>query len=63
MRAAIQPAEGSAPIETLVGWSLAMCVHPVAAWRLSTARGRLVVAAGYAAAGYVAVFAALALLA
>ena len=47
-----QPAS---PTEVFVGRSLALCAHPVAAWRLSSARGRLLVIAGYAAAGYMGV--------
>jgi hypothetical protein len=45
-----------------IGRSLALCAHPVAAWRLSSTRGRLLVIAGYAAAGYMGVFAALVLM-
>jgi hypothetical protein len=52
----------SSPLEIAIGRSLAMCAHPVAAWRLSSVRGRLVVVAGYAAAGYLAVFGALVLM-
>ena len=59
MRRLPQPAS---PTEVFVGRSLAMCVHPVAAWRLSSVRGRLLVIAGYAAAGYTGVFAALVLM-
>ena len=33
--------------EILVGRSLAMCVHPYAAWRSHSARGRLLVFAAY----------------
>jgi hypothetical protein len=49
--------------EVLVGRSLAACVHPLAAWRLARrVRVRLVIFAGYFAAGYAMVFAALMLL-
>jgi len=36
---------------SLIGRSLAMCVHPLAAWRRG-ARARLVVVAGYFVASY-----------
>jgi hypothetical protein len=49
----------SSPLEIALGRSLALCVHPVAAWRLSSFRGRLVVLGGYAAVGYITMFAAL----
>ena len=39
--------------EILVGRSLAMCVHPYAAWRSHSARGRLLVFAAYLGASYV----------
>jgi hypothetical protein len=38
--------------EVLVGRSLAMCVHPYAAWRMRSFRGRLFVVVAYAAVGY-----------
>jgi uncharacterized membrane protein len=41
-----------APLPTLVGRSLAMCVHPYSAWRLRSSRGRAVVVIAYLAAGY-----------
>lgn len=31
---------------------MAMCVHPYAAWRLRSSRGRTLVVVAYAAAGY-----------
>ena len=43
-----------------IGRSLALCVHPVAAWRYGS-RARLVIFAAYFAASYVAVFFTLAL--
>jgi hypothetical protein len=39
-------------IETLVGRSLAMCVHPYAAWRVRSLKGRVFVVVAYAAVGY-----------
>jgi hypothetical protein len=54
-----QPAS---PTEVLIGRSIALCAHPIAAWRVSSTRGRLLVIAGYAAAGYMGVFAALVLM-
>jgi hypothetical protein len=48
--------------EVLIGKSLAACVHPFAAWRLSRRRIRVVILAGYFVTGYVAVLVALELL-
>ena len=45
--------------EVLFGKSLAVCVHPFAAWRLARRRIRFVILAGYFATGYVTVVAAL----
>jgi hypothetical protein len=39
----------------LLGRSLAMCAHPVAAWRRGSVRARLVVVAAYFIASYAAV--------
>ena len=48
--------------EVLIGQSLAACVHPLAAWR-STARAfRVLLLAGYFAAGYAAVLTTMLLL-
>jgi len=47
--------------ETLIGRGLAMCVHPVAAWRCGSLRARLVVVAAYFAASYTVILSALAL--
>lgn len=44
---------------SLLGRSLAMCVHPVAAWRRGSLRGRVVVVGAYALASYAAVLLAL----
>lgn len=44
---------------TAIGRSLAMCVHPVAAWRRGSLRGRVVVVGAYVAASYTAVLLAL----
>jgi hypothetical protein len=49
----------SSPLEIALGRSLALCVHPVAGWGRSSFRGRLVVLGGYAAVGYITMFAAL----
>ena len=46
-------------LEVLVGRSLAMCVHPYAAWRLYSTRGRLLVLITYVAASYAVMLAAL----
>jgi hypothetical protein len=48
-------------LEILVGRSLAICVHPIAAWHVRSLRYRCALVGGYAGAGYVAVLAALAL--
>jgi hypothetical protein len=39
--------------EILLGRSLALCVHPYTAWRVSGTRIRAGLVLGYAAAGYV----------
>jgi hypothetical protein len=46
-------------LEVLVGRSLAMCVHPYAAWRLYSTRGRLFVLFTYLAASYAVMLIAL----
>ena len=38
--------------EVLLGRSLAMCVHPYAAWRTHSMRGRLLILLTYVAASY-----------
>jgi len=43
----------TARVATLVGRSLAMCVHPYAAWRTHSLRGRAFVVSAYVAASYV----------
>jgi len=48
--------------EVLIGKSLAVCVHPFAAWRLARRRIRLVILAGYFVTAYAATLAALTLL-
>jgi hypothetical protein len=45
----------SSRIEILIGRSLAMCVHPYAAWRSHSTRGRVFVFCAYLAASYAAV--------
>ena len=42
----------STRLEILVGRSLAMCVHPYAAWRSHSRRGRLLVFVAYFGASY-----------
>jgi hypothetical protein len=42
-------------VERFIGRSLAVCVHPVAAWRLRSVSARVQVVAGYALGGYVLV--------
>jgi hypothetical protein len=48
-------------LEIFFGRSLAMCVHPMAAWQVAGKSGRLVILAGYVTAGYLSVLMALAL--
>jgi hypothetical protein len=50
-------------VEIFLGRSLAMCAHPVAAWPRARLRARLVIVAGYVAAGYVTTLTGLLLLA
>jgi hypothetical protein len=45
--------------ERSIGRSLALCVHPYAAWRSRGMSGRLFVIAAYAAASYAVVLGAL----
>lgn len=46
-------------IETLVGRSLAMCVHPYATWRSQSNRHRVFVLVAYVVASYSVVLATL----
>ena len=46
-------------VEIMIGRSLAACVHPYAAWRVSSRSGRLTILIGYTVIGYVAVLGAL----
>ena len=48
--------------EVFIGRSLAICAHPVAAWRTTVRSIRVVLLAGYFAAAYLTVFALMALL-
>lgn len=48
--------------EIFIGRSLAICAHPVAAWRTAVRSMRLILFAGYFAAGYMTVLALIALL-
>ena len=45
----------SKPMEIMIGRVLAVCAHPVIAWRVLSPSGRLVVCGGYAVAGYLTV--------
>jgi hypothetical protein len=49
-------------LEIIMGRSLAICLHPVAAWLSRSQRKRLVLVGGYVGAGYVLVLIALLLL-
>jgi hypothetical protein len=46
-------------MDIIIGRGLALCVHPLAAWRVLSTPGRTFVVAAYAVAGYVAVLGAL----
>ena len=50
------------PLEILIGRGLACCLHPQAAWRILTHKGRAFVICAYATGGFVATLAALFLL-
>jgi hypothetical protein len=50
---------GSMSLELLIGRGLALCAHPLAAWRVLSAPGRAFVISAYAVGGYVTVLAAL----
>jgi hypothetical protein len=52
----------SSRVEIAIGWSLAACRHPVAAWRVFRGPKRYLVPGAYGAAAYVAVLGALFLL-
>lgn len=45
--------------EVLLGRGMAACAHPLAAWRSRTSSFRVLLLAGYFAAGYLGVLAAL----
>ena len=45
--------------EVALGRWLALCAHPICAWRARSTRARLIVLVSYFGAGYVGVFAAL----
>ena len=45
--------------EVALGRWLALCAHPICAWRARSPRVRLIVVVSYFSAGYVGVFAAL----
>jgi hypothetical protein len=42
-------------MESAIGWSLAYCAHPCAAWRRLPACGRALLVAAYFAGSYAAV--------
>ena len=46
-------------LERTIGRALALGAHPVLAWRVLPARGRLAIVAGYFGAAYVGVLTAL----
>lgn len=50
------PDRPSTRTEILIGRSLAVCVHPVAAWRSGSTAVRLQFFAGYFVASYVLIF-------
>jgi hypothetical protein len=52
-------ARASNRLEVLIGRSLAACVHPLAAWRSGARSFRVMLLAGYFAAGYVTVLVAI----
>jgi hypothetical protein len=59
----LQPAaHASNRIEIAIGWSLAACRHPIAAWRVLSRPRRYLLAGAYGAAAYVSMLAALMLL-
>jgi hypothetical protein len=47
------------PIELVIGRWLALCSHPLAAWRVLPASGRLLIVASYFASSYAAALLAL----
>jgi len=49
-------------VEVAIGWTLAVGLHPLIAWRVCSRRGRLFIVLGYFTAAYVAVMAVLLLL-
>ena len=56
------PDRPSTRTEILIGRSLAVCAHPVAAWRSGSTTVRLQFFAGYFVASYVLIFLALLML-
>jgi hypothetical protein len=57
------PARSANRCEILIGRSLALCAHPIAAWRVGSIRARSIVVGSYFVASYALVFGALSLLA
>jgi hypothetical protein len=46
-------------LEIAIGRGLALCLHPTAAWRIVSTRGRVLLVAAYVGAGYLAVLGSL----
>ena len=57
-----RPNRPSTRSEVFIGRSLAICAHPIAAWRTTVRSFRVVLVAGYFAAAYLTVFALMALM-
>jgi hypothetical protein len=49
----------ASPLERFAGRLLALCLHPITAWRLTTVVERTLLVCSYTAAGYVAALACL----
>jgi hypothetical protein len=60
MSVADRPSTG---VEIAIGWSLAACLHPVAAWRVLSGPRRFLIAGAYGLATYVGLLSALLLFA
>jgi len=59
MVASFLRSEGDMSLELLIGRGLALCVHPMAAWRVLSTPGRAFVISAYAVGAYVTVLATL----
>ena len=53
----------STRIEIAIGWSLAACRHPLAAWRVFSGPRRFLIAGAYGVAAYIGLLSALLLFA